>query len=54
MIEVGSVMKVMGCMKLQDEGHPEKLMFHYGRMKASSSKIVKIFLATFGTGTTAR
>ena len=36
---------------LRDEGHPEKFMFHYGRMKASSSKIVKHFLAAFGTGT---
>ena len=25
--------------KLRDEGHPEKFMFHYGRMKSSSSKI---------------
>jgi anaerobic selenocysteine-containing dehydrogenase len=38
-------------MKLRAEGHPEKLMFHYGRMKASSSKLIGIFLATFGTGT---
>jgi len=38
--------------KLRDDGHPEKFMFHYGRMKASSSKIVKsVFLATYGTGT---
>jgi len=37
--------------KLRDEGHPEKFMFHYGRMKASSSKIVKIFLSAYGTGT---
>jgi anaerobic selenocysteine-containing dehydrogenase len=29
--------------KLRDEGHPEKFMFHYGRMKASSSKIVGTF-----------
>jgi anaerobic selenocysteine-containing dehydrogenase len=36
--------------KLRDEGHPEKFMFHYGRMKASSSKIVNIFLSAFGTG----
>ncbi|MFQ5938108.1 MAG: molybdopterin-dependent oxidoreductase, partial [Acidiferrobacterales bacterium] len=27
--------------KLRDEGHPEKFMFHYGRMKASSSKLIK-------------
>jgi anaerobic selenocysteine-containing dehydrogenase len=25
--------------KLRDDGHPEKFMFHYGRMKASSSKL---------------
>jgi len=38
--------------KLRDEGHPEKFMFHYGRMKASSSKIVKsAFLGAYGTGT---
>ena len=38
--------------KLRDDGHPEKFMFHYGRMKASSSKIVKsVFLATYGTKT---
>ncbi len=38
--------------KLRDEGHPEKFMFHYGRMKGSSSKIVKSdFLAAYGTGT---
>jgi anaerobic selenocysteine-containing dehydrogenase len=38
--------------KLRDEGHPEKFMFHYGRMKASSSKIVKsVFLANYGTKT---
>lgn len=38
--------------KLRDEGHPEKFMFHYGRMKASSSKLIKsVFLAAYGTGT---
>jgi anaerobic selenocysteine-containing dehydrogenase len=38
--------------KLRDEGHPEKLMFHYGRMKASSSKLIKsVFLAAYGTKT---
>ena len=38
--------------KLRDEGHPEKFMFHYGRMKASSSKIIKsAFLASYGTKT---
>ncbi len=38
--------------KLRDEGHPEKFMFHYGRMKASYSKLIKsVFLATYGTGT---
>jgi thiosulfate reductase/polysulfide reductase chain A len=38
--------------KLRDDGHPEKFMFHYGRMKGSSSKIVKsLFLANYGTKT---
>ncbi len=38
--------------KLRDEGHPEKFMFHYGRMKASSSKLIKsVFLSHYGTGT---
>jgi anaerobic selenocysteine-containing dehydrogenase len=37
--------------KLRDDGHPEKFAFHYGRMKASSSKIVKTFLDNYGTGT---
>ncbi len=38
--------------KLRDDGHPEKFMFHYGRVKASSSKIVKsAFLAAYGTKT---
>jgi thiosulfate reductase/polysulfide reductase chain A len=38
--------------KLRDEGHPEKFMFHYGRMKGSSSKIIKsAFLASYGTKT---
>jgi anaerobic selenocysteine-containing dehydrogenase len=38
--------------KLRDDGHPEKFMFHYGRMKASSSKLIKsLFLANYGTGT---
>jgi len=38
--------------KLRDEGHPEKFMFHYGRMKASSSKIIKsAFLGAYGTKT---
>jgi len=37
--------------KLRDDGQPEKFMFHYGRMKASSSKLVKIFLSNYGTGT---
>jgi len=39
--------------KLGKQGHPEKFMFHYGRMKASSSKIVKTFLANYGTKTIA-
>ncbi|HEX20207.1 MAG TPA: twin-arginine translocation signal domain-containing protein, partial [Acidiferrobacteraceae bacterium] len=38
--------------KLRDDGHPEKFMFHYGRMKASSSKLIKsVFLKTYGTKT---
>lgn len=38
--------------KLRDEGHPEKFMFHYGRMKGSSSKLIKsLFLETYGTKT---
>ena len=36
--------------KLRDDGHPEKFAFHYGRMKASSSKLIKsVFLPTYGT-----
>jgi anaerobic selenocysteine-containing dehydrogenase len=38
--------------ELRDAGHPEKFMFHYGRMKASSSKLIKSdFLAAYGTKT---
>ena len=38
--------------KLLDDGHPEKFMFHYGRMKGSDSKIiVNNFLNAFGTKT---
>ncbi len=38
--------------KLRDGGTPEKFMFHYGTMKASSSKLIKdVFLKTYGTGT---
>ena len=38
--------------KLRDEGHPEKFMFHYGRMKASHSKLIKsLFLSNYGTKT---
>ena len=38
--------------KLRDEGTPEKFMFHYGRMKASHSKLIKsLFLENYGTGT---
>lgn len=37
---------------LRDSGHPELFMFHYGRMKGSSSTIIKdYFLAGFGTKT---
>ncbi|MBI5408779.1 MAG: molybdopterin-dependent oxidoreductase [Nitrospirae bacterium] len=38
--------------KLRDAGTPEKFMFHYGRMKASSEKLMKdAFLATYGSKT---
>ena len=38
--------------KLRDAGTPEKFMFHYGRMKGSSSKLIKSnFLAAYGTKT---
>ncbi len=37
--------------KLQDEGTPEKFMFHYGRMKGGTAKLVGNFLAAYGTGT---
>ncbi len=37
---------------LRDSGHPEKLMYHYGRMKASSSKLIGGFFKTaYGTKT---
>ena len=36
---------------LMDQGEPEKFMFHYGRMKSSTSKMVKTFLSVVGTGT---
>ena len=36
--------------KLRNTGEPEKFMFHYGRMKGSSSKLIKsVFLSTYGT-----
>ena len=38
--------------KLRDAGNPEKFMFHYGRMKASHSKLIKgLFLSQYGTKT---
>ena len=43
--------KVKGLKTLLDEGHPEKFMFHYGRLKASDSNIIKGFLTAYGTGT---
>ncbi len=44
--------KVKGLKTLRDEGHPEKFMFHYGRMKGSDGKIIKdFFLTAYGTGT---
>jgi len=37
---------------LRDRGEPEKFAFHYGRMKASHSKLIKsLFLKNYGTGT---
>ncbi len=45
--EIGARLK-----KLKDDGHPEKFMFHYGRMKASASKLIKTyFLTGYGTKT---
>ena len=39
--------------KLKDEGHPESFMLHYGRMKDTTSTIVKkYFLHSYGSGTT--
>lgn len=44
--------KVKGLKTLRDEGHPEKFMFHYGRMKGSDGKIIKdYFLTDYGTKT---
>ncbi|MBF0624713.1 MAG: molybdopterin-dependent oxidoreductase [Magnetococcales bacterium] len=37
--------------KLREAGEPEKVMFHYGRMKASSSKLIGLFFETYGTKT---
>lgn len=46
--------KVKGLKTLRDEGHPEQFMFHYGRMKGSTSKIIKsYFLPAYGTKTIA-
>ncbi|MEK6766766.1 MAG: molybdopterin-dependent oxidoreductase [Planctomycetota bacterium] len=43
---------VKGLRNLLDEDHPEKFMFHYGRMIGSDSKIIKDnFLPAFGTNT---
>lgn len=37
---------------LRDQDHPELFMFHYGRMKGSSSKMIKdFFLPAYGTKT---
>jgi anaerobic selenocysteine-containing dehydrogenase len=36
---------------LHDAGTPEKFMFHYGRMKGGTAKLVHSFLAAYGTGT---
>jgi thiosulfate reductase/polysulfide reductase chain A len=36
--------------KLRDEGHPEKFMFHYGRMKSSASAMMTgVFMPTYGS-----
>lgn len=44
--------ELAGRMKvLRDAGTPEKLMFHYGRMKSSSSKLIKLLLSNYGTAT---
>lgn len=43
--------RVKGLKDLLEEGTPEKLMFHYGRLKASDSAIVKDFLTGYGTAT---
>ena len=36
---------------LRDQGRPEEFMFHYGRMKASSESLIKMFLSAYGTDT---
>ncbi len=36
--------------KLRDAGHPEKFLFHYGRMKASSGKLIGGLVKATGTG----
>ena len=36
---------------LRDQGEPEKFMFHYGRMKGGTSKMVGNFLKAYGTAT---
>ena len=36
---------------LRDDGTPEKFMFHYGRMKGGTAKLVGNFLKAYGTGT---
>ena len=44
--------KVKGLKTLRDDGHPEKFMFPYGRMKGTDGKIIKdYFLTAYGTGT---
>lgn len=44
--------RVKGLKTLRDEGNPHHFMFHYGRMKATDSKIVKsFFLPVYGTNT---
>jgi anaerobic selenocysteine-containing dehydrogenase len=36
--------------KLRDAGTPEKFLFHYGRMKASSGKLIGGLIKATGTG----
>ncbi len=35
---------------LRDEGHPERFVFHHGRISASARALIEMFLAGYGTG----